>query len=60
MCIRDSPIIPPHAPSKSRSYWFPDLETIPFTTDEIYKLIRDFGIAARFAKACLLYPSRCV
>ena len=46
-----SPIIPPHAPSKSRSYWFPDLETIPFTTDEIYKLIRDFGIAARFAKA---------
>lgn len=46
-----SPIIPPHSPSPSRSYWFPELETIPFTVDEIHKLIRDFGIAAKYAKS---------
>ncbi len=46
-----SPIIPPHSPSPSRSYWFPDLETIPFTTDEVRRLIRDFGLAAKYAKS---------
>ncbi len=46
-----SPIIPPHSPSPSHSYWFPELETIPFTTEEIKRIIRDFGIAARYAKA---------
>lgn len=45
-----SPIIPPHSPSPSRSYWFPDLETVPFTVDEIRTIIRDFGIAAKYAK----------
>lgn len=46
-----SPIIPPHSPSPSHSYWFPQLETVPFTEDEIRVLIRDFGLSAKYVKS---------
>jgi 2-enoate reductase len=45
-----SPYDPPKSSSNTKSFWFPDLECIPFTTDEIKHMIERFGYSAFLAK----------
>lgn len=45
-----SPYDPPKSSSNTKSFWFPDLECIPFTTVEIKHMIERFGYSAFLAK----------
>lgn len=45
------PFTPPHAPSAIPSFWFPNLTCIPFTTEEIHRLVKNFGYSAFLAKS---------
>ena len=45
-----SPYEPPKSSSNTKSFWYPDLECIPFTKDEIHHMVDRFGYSALLAK----------